>query len=96
MLRADREITESEIQSLDLEKESLQTVRFNCLFVLNVIIFNYLLLFIQIIPKVIAALIEKRDRIEGIQNEIKLYDKAISDIETNYGHIIFSPAFYTG
>ncbi len=46
MLRADREITESEIQSLDLEKESLQTVRFNCLFVLNVIIFNYLLLFI--------------------------------------------------
>ena len=37
---------------------------------------------------------EKRDKIEGMQNETKIFDSAISEIESNYGHIIFSSAFY--
>ena len=48
----------------------------------------------QILPRIIRDLMMKRDKIEEMQQEIRVYDKAIDEIETNYGHIILSPAFY--
>lgn len=48
----------------------------------------------QILPRIVHELMAKRDKIEAKQHEIKIYDRAISEIETNYGHIILSPAFY--
>jgi hypothetical protein len=38
---------------------------------------------------------EKRDKIDAMQHETKVYDSAISEIEQKYGHVIFSPAFYS-
>ena len=38
---------------------------------------------------------QKRDIIEAKQSEIQIYDKAISEIESTFGHIIFTPALYT-
>jgi hypothetical protein len=35
-----------------------------------------------------------KERIDAQQKEIAVYDKAINEIETNYGHIIFSEDFY--
>ena len=49
----------------------------------------------QILPRVIHELMAKRDRIDEMLHEIKMYDRAIGEIETNYGHIILSPVFYT-
>lgn len=48
----------------------------------------------QVLPKVIHELMTKRNRIESMHHEVKIYDKAICEVESNYGHVIFSPAFY--
>lgn len=36
-----------------------------------------------------------REGIEAKQREINTYDKAINEIESTYGHIIFSEDFFT-
>jgi hypothetical protein len=36
----------------------------------------------------------KRERITANEKELKIYDKAIAEIESTFGHIIYSPDFY--
>ena len=46
------------------------------------------------IPKVLHELSIIRDNINDKNHEIKIYDKAISEIESNYGHVIFTSEIF--
>ena len=46
------------------------------------------------LPKLLHVLIQHRDNISAQQREIAILDKAIAEIEDNYGHILYSPDFY--
>ena len=95
-LRQDHENSEVEIYSLQQEKHSIQQVTNNIGVDALQLIFltTHSFMLFQILPRIIHELMTKRDKIEEMQHEIKIYDRAIGEIETNYGHIILSPAFY--
>lgn len=48
----------------------------------------------QALPKLLHELIQLRDSIYTKQRDMDIYDKAILEIETKYGHIIYSPDFF--
>lgn len=48
----------------------------------------------QTLPKLLHELRASKDRIDMKQKELNVYDKAIAEIESNYGHIIFSEQFF--
>ncbi len=45
-------------------------------------------------PKVLFELNQLKESMEFKQKELKIYDRAIEEIETNYGHILFTPEFF--
>ena len=50
----------------------------------------------NILPKILHELAETRDQIQQKHCELQVFDKAIAEIEANYGHIIFSPDIFNG
>jgi chromosome segregation ATPase len=50
----------------------------------------------HVLPRVIAELEQKRERLEHKNKEARTLDNAIEEIEQNYGHILFTSSFFTG
>ena len=71
-LRLDREVCESDINSLMHEKESIRAI----------------------LPKLLEKLRTMKENIDSKQAEINIYDRAIEEIERQYGHVLFTSAFY--
>ena len=72
-LRSERELCDSEINSLMHEKESI----------------------LKIIPKVLESLKTMKESIDEKQAEVDTFDRAIIEIEKQYGHVLFTSAFYS-
>jgi hypothetical protein len=71
-LRLEREVCESDINSLMHEKESIR----------------------QILPKLLEQLKDMKEGIDEKQREVNTFDRAIEEIERQYGHVLFTSAFY--
>lgn len=48
----------------------------------------------QVLPRMLHELSQLRASSDAKQSEINIYDKAIEEIESTYGHILFTPEFY--
>ena len=72
-LRSERELCDSEINSLMHEKESI----------------------LKIIPKVLEELKNMKEGIDAKQAEVDTFDRAIMEIEKQYGSTIFTSRFFT-
>ena len=102
-LRQEKELADSEIASLELEKNAIRKVSsrvtimvIRCRIVVTSLcqFFTCYYLLFQTIPKVLHELVSMREGIAAKQQELLIYDKAIQEIEKAYGHIIFSEEFY--
>ena len=49
----------------------------------------------QILPKVLYELNQMRESLDGKEKELAVLDKAIDEIESTYGHMLFSAEFYS-
>ena len=49
----------------------------------------------QTLPKILHELQQLRSNIDAKQGEVNIYDRAIEEIESTYGHILFTPEFYS-
>jgi len=49
----------------------------------------------KLLPKVLHELGKLRDSLDVKKREMNVYDRAIEEIESNYGHILYSPKFYS-
>ena len=72
-LRLEREVCESDINSLMHEKESIR----------------------QVLPKILEKLKDMKEGINTKQAEMGVLDRAIEEIERQYGHVLFTSAFYS-
>lgn len=48
----------------------------------------------QILPRMLQELSQLRSSADLKQSEVNKYDRAIEEIESTYGHILFTPEFY--
>ena len=48
----------------------------------------------QVLPKVLFELNQMRESLEHKERELAVLDKAIDEIESTYGHMLFSAEFY--
>ena len=72
-MRLEREVCESDINSLMHEKESIR----------------------QVLPKILEKLKDMKEGINTKQAEMGVLDRAIEEIERQYGHVLFTSAFYS-
>ena len=72
-MRLEREVCESDINSLMHEKESIR----------------------QVLPKMLEKLKDMKEGINEKQAEMGVLDRAIEEIERQYGHVLFTSAFYS-
>jgi hypothetical protein len=97
-LRSERELAESEITSLFLEKKAIQKVSSSLIslsiYLSHTFLVTHLSLLSQIIPKILHELMLMKEGIDAKQKEINIYDKAIAEIEASYEHILYSEEFY--
>lgn len=71
-LRSEREQTQTELESLELEKRAIK----------------------HILPKVMYELQQARESLDFKYKELQTYDNAINEIESIYGHVIFSAEIF--
>jgi hypothetical protein len=48
----------------------------------------------KVLPKLLERLRAMKSGIDAKQAEVNTFDRAIEEIETQYGHVLFTPAFY--
>ena len=49
----------------------------------------------HILPKVVFELNQMRESLDNKERELAVLDKAISEIESQYGHILLSPEYFS-